>query len=897
MRLFRESFRIVGWLFGRRGVEARLAEEIRFHLEQQIDAYVRAGLSPGDARHRALIEFGGVEAAKELTRDEFRLLSLEAIARDVRLGIRSLRRAPAFTAVATVTLALGIGSATAAFSVINGVLLKPLPYPHSEALVAVWHTAPGANIVGPIDTSAAQYFTYRDSTRTFEAFGLWNRETVTLAGAAGPEQLQAILVTHGTLDALGVPPAVGRWFTIQDDTPGATATVVLTHAYWERRFSADRSIVGRAITINAQARTVIGVMPKGFRVVTEHPDVLLPFQFNRATLSLGQFNYRSLARLKRGISLEDANADVARMLPILLASWPPPRGATRQALESFRLTPALRPLKDEVVGNAGQVLWIVTATVGMVLLMACANVATLVLIRTQGRQSELAVRLTLGAGRGEVARGVLVEHLVLAVAAGVLGIGLAFATRSIFLALAPDNLPRLDEVTIDPAVVGSALLAAVMSGVGLGLLPLKYAGARLPALTQASRRTTTDAPQVLRVRGLLVTAQVALALVLLVGSGLMIRTFAAMRAVEPGFTDPDRLQLVRLALAPAQVPESERVLQLEAEIRDRMAALAGVSAASFANAAPLEPSGGDAVFAEDHAYAAGQLPPVRRFKFVAPGYFSAAGTRLIAGRDLTWADLYDRRPVALVSENMAREMWRSVPAAIGKRIRENSANPWREVVGVVADVHDDGVHLPARAIVYWPALVDHFGRSGGVFAPRVATFLLRSARSGSPDFIDEIRRAVWAVHPGVPVAQVRTLGSLYQASMARTSFTLVMLGLAAATSLALGGIGIYGAIAFAAAQRRREVGVRMALGAQHKDIRRAFVRQGMTLAASGVGCGLLAAAGLTRFMESLLFGISPLDAMTFLAVAVIICATAAVASYIPARRAALADPMDALRAD
>jgi predicted permease len=895
MRRIRELYKIAHWLRHRDGIERRLGEEVAFHIEQQIEKNLRAGFTPDEARRRALLRFGGVEAVKERTRDEFRFVSLEDTVRDLRLGVRSLRRTPTFTTIASLTLALGIGAATAVFTVVDGVLLKPLPYPESGALVAVWHTAPGTNLVGPVDTSATQYFTYRDENRTFQQFGLWASDTVTATGASGPEQLPALFVTHGTLDALGVPPAMGRWFSKEDDTPAAAPTVVLTYGYWQRRYGGDRSVIGLAVTVNERPRTVIGVMPSDFRFLTQQPDILLPFQFDRASLTLGRFNYRSLARLKPGVALAEANADVARMLPMLVESWPIPQGWTKQAFESFRLTPALRPLKEDVVGNVQSTIWIVMATAGLVLLIASVNVANLALIRTHGRQGELAVRASLGAGRASLAWQLLLEYLILAVFGGVFGIAIAFAAQRMFVGLAPANLPRLDEIGLDATSIAFALVATLAAGVGLGLMAVvKYAGLELSTIV---RRAATDAPHTHRLRGFLVAGQVAVALVLLVGCGLMIRTLLAMRAVDPGFADASQVQLVRIAVAPNQIPEAERVLRLEADIRDRLASLPGVRAVSFANAAPLESSGGDVIFAEDQRYTEGQIPPVRRYKFVAPEFFATVGTRLVTGRDFTWTDVFERRPVAVISENMAREMWQGAEAAIGKRIRDNAANPWREIVGVVADVYDHGVHVPAPTIVYWPAIVERFGGSSGVFAPRVATFVIHSSRSGSKEFVQEISRAVWAVNASVPIGRVRTLADLYSDSMATTAFTLVMVTIAATAAFLLGAIGIYGAIAYLISQRKREIGVRVALGAQRSQITHMFVRIGVTLAGAGIGCGVIAAVGLTRFMKSALFGIGPLDGVTYVVVAVAVLLTAALASYVPARRAAVLDPMEALRSE
>lgn len=897
MRWMREASWRVRWLGRRKKLEHGLAEEMRFHVDQQIEKNLHAGLDVQEARRQALIMFGGVENSKERARDEFRLTSLEDVLRDLRHGLRALRRTPSFTVIACFTLAIGIGAATAVFSIINGVLLKPLPYPDADALVGVWHRAPGI-FPGDVEISATQYFTYRDENRTFQEFGLWAAGSATATGRSEAEQVQSLLVTYSTLEALGIRPGIGRWFSQEDDTPGSPETVILVDGYWQRRYGGDPSVIGRSIIIDARPRVVIGVMPAHFQFLTRKPDVILPFRFDRATLSLGQFNYQGLARLRPHVTLAAANADVARMLPIWLNAWPTPRGVNRQQLEKANISPALHPLKQDVVGDVGNVLWIVMATVGVVLLIACANVANLVLLRTQTRRSELAVRMALGASWYRITRGLLLENMLLALVSGTLGIGIAVAALRLLVAIAPANLPRLDNIAIDQLVLAFALAAILFSGALFGLLAsVKHIGSSVELALRGSRRTSTEGPEAHRMRNALVVAQVALALVLLIGSGLMVRTLLALRAIDPGFADAAHVQMVRIT-APAQIREPERVLRLQVEIRDRLSAILGVASASFASAAPLEPfAGGDVVFADDRTYGEGALPAVRRFKFVAPGFFDAVGTRLIAGRDLTWADLYERALVVVVSENVARELWQDPQSAIGKRIRENSANPWREIVGVVADVHDSGMHVPAPTIVYWPALLDHFGKSGGLQASRTVTFVIRSDRAGLEDFINEIRQAVWAVDPGVPLAQIRTLRLLYDDSLARTSFTLVVLGIAAATAFLLGIVGIYGTIAYMVTQRTREIGVRLALGAQDRQIRRAFVRHGVVLTAIGVASGCGAAVGLTRFMSALLYGISPIDATTYVAVAVLLLTAAAVASYIPARKATAVNLLEVLRSD
>jgi predicted permease len=398
-------------------------------------------------------------------------------------------------------------------------------------------------------------------------------------------------------------------------------------------------------------------------------------------------------------------------------------------------------------------------------------------------------------------------------------------------------------------------------------------------------------------RGSLVVVQVALALVLLIASGLMMRTFEALRTVQPGFTQPEHLQLVRLTIPGAQVEDAQQVLGMQQALRDRLAAIPGVSAVSFTNAAPLEPGNIDnLLYLEREVYESGEIPPNRRFKFVAPGFFQTAGIRVVAGRDFTWDDLHNDRPVTIISENFAREAWSSPAAALGQRVRANAGDRWREIIGIVGDVYDDGVDRRAPAMAYWPVLMKGFWRVP-VLIQRSVTFAIRCDRTGTESFANELRDAVWSVNPNLPLAEVRTQADLYARSLARTSFTLVMLAIAAATALLLGLVGIYGVIAHAVTQRTREIGIRIALGAQQAEVTRMVVRDGLRLAAIGVVCGLAVALPLARVMTSLLFGVEPIDPVTYLAVSLVLLAAAAIASYVPAHRATAIDPVEALRGE
>jgi putative ABC transport system permease protein len=779
--------------------------------------------------------------------------------------------------------------------VVNGVLIKPLPYRDPDALIGIWHVAPGANIGGDVKSSETQFFTYREHNRTFQAIGLWSTQAGTVTGLAAPEEVRRLTVAAGTLDTLGVEPALGRAFNEADDTAASAPTVILMHGYWQRRFGGDTAVIGRTLIVDAQPREVIGVMPREFRFLDVDADLILPWRFDRGTLRLSGFNYQGLARLKPGVTLEQANADVARMNAIWLKAWPLPTPGFDTILENARLTPTLRPLKQDVVGDIGPTLWVLMGTIGFVLLIACANVANLLLLRIERRQQELAVRAALGARWMRIARELMIESEMLALAGGALGLVAAHGLLRLLMRIAPATLPRLSEITIDVTVLWFAFFASIVSGAVFGLIPIvKYVGPQIGPALRSGTRSATGSRERHRARNTLVVAEVALSLILLVGAGLMIRTLMALRSVEPGFRAPEHIQLMRISIPEKQIADTEHVFRVQREIRDRIGAIGGVSAASFASDAPMSGTYQNVLLVEHRSYPEGQLPPVRRQKFVVPAFFSTVGIPVIAGRDLTWDDINSRRPVAIVSANLARETWQAPAAAIGKRIRVHADEPWREIVGVVGDVHEDGVHEAAPPVVYFPPLMQNFGRTL-VFGQRAVTFAIRSARAGSASFLTEIQQAVSDVAPDTPLTQVRTLEDVYDRSMARTSFTLVMLAIAAGMALLLGIVGIYGVISYAVAQRTREIGIRSALGADQGTMKRMFVSEALLLAAAGVVLGAIGAITLTRFIASHLYGISPIDPTTYVAVSLMLLMAAMLASYVPARRAARVSPLVALR--
>ncbi|HBY62287.1 MAG TPA: multidrug ABC transporter substrate-binding protein [Solibacterales bacterium] len=822
---------------------------------------------------------------------------MEQTAGHVRHAVRRLLRSPLFTGVTVLTLAIGIGANSAIFSVVNGVLLKPLPYPDSDRVVAIWQTIRNLGIP-EINGSPATYFLYRENNRVFEDVGLWRADAVSVTGVAEPEQVRVLSVTDGTLPLVGIRPILGRTFTRKDDSPESPESVVLAEGYWRRRFGADRQILGRRILLDGRAREVIGVVPDNFAFAGFEPSMVLPLRFERAKVFIGNFSYMAVARLRPGVTLPQANADVARMLPMITERFPPAPGMSKKMIEEAGLGPAVRPLKEDVVGDVARVLWVLLATVGILLFIACANVANLMLARTEARQHELAIRMALGAGWTRIVRELLTETVALAAAGGALGLALAYGALRLLAYLAPGHLPRRSEIAIDWQVLLFTVLVSLATGLLFGLIPaLKYARRGHGLSLRAVSRTHSDGRERHRARGALVVVQVSLALVLLIGSGLMLRTFAALRTVHPGFTEPRNLLTVRITIPRAQVPEPVQVLRMQNAILDRLAELPGVASVAATNAVTMDGSNNnDPIFAEDRTYREGEIPPIRRFKFVTPGLFSTMGNRLLAGRDFTWQDLYDRRNVVLVSEGLAREFWREPGAAVGKRVRENPKGVWREVIGVVANERDDGVDRKAPAVVYWPLLLANLWEPGDRSQRNVA-LVIRTPRAESPDFRKEVQRAVWSVNPDLPLALVRTVQDIYERSLARTSFTLVLLAIAGGMALLLGVVGIYGVISYSVSQRSREIGIRIALGAAQAQVERMFVGHGLTLTAVGLAAGLAIAFSLTRLIAALLYEVSPLDPLTYAAVSLTLLAAAALATWLPARRAARIPPVEALRGE
>jgi predicted permease len=812
---------------------------------------------------------------------------------------RRLWCAPVFTAVTLAILAVGIGATTAIFSIVNSVLLQPLPYAHPEELVDVRLTAPGLRI--PVLTlSTGAYFTFQENNRVFQDIGLYDPginsegQAVNVTGLGEPMRLPALPVTASVLPILQITPLSGRSFTGADEIPGSADTAILTYGFWRSQFG-SRPVIGKTIDVDGKPHTIIGVLPQSFRFLDNTGlAMLLPMKLNRAGAAVQEWNYAGIARLKPGVTLAEANADVARMVDIVgRRFYPSPTGI--KMWSRFQIAPKLQSLKQAVIGGVGKVLWIVMAGVGLLLVIACANLANLLLVRAQGRKDEMAIRAALGASRSRIVREFFSESLVLAVLGSLLGLGLAYGALRILVMVVPAGLPRLNEIGIDGTAILFTLTVSVAALLLFGSAPaLQYAGAGFGSGLREGGRSMSESRARKRLRSVLVIVQVALALVLLVSSGLMIRTFRALIRVNPGFLGPSEVQTFRIEIPDTLVKNPADVTRMEEEISHKLEVIPGVSSVGISRNLPMDDSAwGGPIAVEGHVYAPGENPPRTRFGFLAPGFLKTLGTPLVAGREFTWTDIYNEPPVIMVSENFARQYWADPASALGKKVRE--VKDWREIIGVVGDVRQDGVDKEAPVSVYWPILTFEIDGNPSEGVRRRVAFALRSQRTGSQSFENEMRYAVRSVAPSLPLFEMHTLNYYYTRSMAHTSFTLMILAVAAGMALLVGAVGLHGVIAYSVVLRKHEIGIRMALGAQKRDALKLVVGDGLILTILGIGIGIGAALGLTRFLSSLLYGVKPADPLTFAAVSFFLIAVAFFASYAPGRAAAKVDPARTLR--
>jgi putative ABC transport system permease protein len=820
----------------------------------------------------------------------------------LRHAARRLARTPAFTVAATLTLALGIGGASAVFTVVNGVLLRPLPYPNSDRLVDLSHTLQVGGGMH-VDQSDATYLLYQRDNRVFTGVGIYRATSVNMSAANAAanstdatQRISAAIATPSTFRVFGVASAKGRTFSDADATPGAPPVAVISQQLWANALASDPAIVGRRISIDGMDREIVGVAPKSFHFPEEQTQLWLPLVLDATHTNSAAFDYKGIARLKDGVTIAAANADLQRMLPQVPVVYP--GRLTAAAITATKMRSEAASLRDTIVGNVSKILWVVLGAVALLLLLACANVANLFLARAEGRQREFAVRRALGAGRLMLLQTSLGEALVLSVVGGALGIALAAIGVS-FLQQIPmgASIPRLGEIHVDLFVVAFTIAVSCVAALAVSALPaIRSSRASLSSLMGADGRSATGSRVRHGVRRALVVSQVALALVLVSGAALFARSFQRLSAVNPGF-DADHALAFRLAMPAAAYPSTNDAATTAIAALRALRAVPGVTSAGAASRLPLDEqyTADSAVLVEDHPVQPGQIPNVMPMMFATPDYFRAMGIQIVAGRVFADPDPSldpTRAPrEVIVSEAFALKYW-TAAEAVGKRIRMNPLDAWSMIVGVVGSTHDAGLAKPAVAEVYSQLVT--IAASGKPWSPRDYSFVVRTSGNAA-DVSAGVRGAVHSVAPELPVYRLTPLRSLLQDAEARTTFTVLLLSIAAVVALVIGTMGIYGVVAFLVALRTREIGLRLALGAQPSDVRRMVVGRALVDAVIGVAVGVAGAVALTRELSTLLYSVKPTDPISLLSAGALLLLTAMVASWIPARRAARLDPATALR--
>jgi len=877
------------WLFRRRRREEELDEEVQAHLRMAAQERMEQGETAEQARASAVREFSNVTLVKEVTRDMWGFRWLETLLQDLCYGLRQLRRNPGFTAVAVLTLGLGIGANTAIFSVVNAVVLRPLPYEDPDRLALIKERIPMIDPL-PITVCAPDVIQFRRQNQVFDSVAAFHFGQADLSGVAEPERVNADRVNANLFSLLGVQPVVGREFTADEDQPGHPVAI-LSYGLWQRHFGANPDVIGRTVALDRQPYTVIGVMPRSFVFPLpgmnqgKAADLFVPMAFTHDELSdVGDnFNFSVLARLKPGVSLARANADVEAIAHDILETYPP------QFRNAVNLSAVVLPLGDQVVGKVRMLLLLLLGAVSFVLLIACANVANLLLTRAAGRQKEIAVRLTMGAGRLRLLRQFVAESILLAVLGAGLGLILAFWITQALVKLMPATIPRVHAIGLDLSVLAFTLALAVLTGLVFGAAPaLAASRTDLNSTLKEGGRSALQGPQHQHLQAALLVGEVALSLVLLVGTGLLVRSFAHILDTDPGF-QPEHVLTASLYLPGKQYSEDGQVRSFYRNLIERLGQLPGVKMAGASTDLPLEGGWNHVVTPEDYRTAPGAGLNVAYHSIIEGNYLQTMGIPLLRGRYFTSQDKLGSTPVLIVSKSLAGRYWPDQDP-IGKRLKWGPAasnDPWLTIVGVVSDAKQSALDTATVPHTYEP-----YGQHEG--APSNLNVAIRAA--GDPaSLTSALRAAVWGLDRQLAVAQLRTMDQVISESNAPRRFNVSLLAAFAALAVVLAAIGIYGVIAYSVAQRTHEIGIRMALGAEARDVLKMVIVHGLWLALSGVALGAIGALALTGFLSSLLYGVKPTDPLTFVAVSLLLLAVALIAVYIPARRATKVDPMVALR--
>ena len=878
---------------------ADVDDELEFHIESRVQEYVSQGMTPDEARAEAVRRFGNVAAVRrtceeidQLTVEEKRQADMwDGLVQDLRYALRALKRSPAFTAVAVLTLALGIGANTAIFSVVNGVLLRPLPYASPDRIVRVYTAFRGSGTLR-YAMSQPEFMDYKSLTPVFENAAAYTGAPLTLTagcatanGACEPERVRGIAATRDLLPVLGVAPVRGRNFEGDDGRQGREPVVIVSHALWQNRFGGDPSLLGRSLTLNGVSRRVIGILPPG--VTFARAEAFVPIYIDPDSMTGRATNYLSgVARLRPNVTIDQAQGALNSLTRATAARYP------NVYPTSMGYGATVISIQDAIVGDVRPALLILLGAVGLVLLIACANVANLLLARGEVRQREIAVRLALGANRWRIIRQLLTESTVLALIGGAGGIMLAWWGMKTLLAINPSAIPRLELVRIDTTVGLVTLGVAVVTGLLFGLAPaIQMARPELhSSLKEATRGGTVGSGQQ-RLGRMLVAGEVALAVVVVIGAALLVRSFWALRNVDPGF-DPSHLLAVDLAV-PAARYDPNATTSFYRTLVERMAALPGVTVAAAASDLPPAASGNNwDIEVLGQARAPGSAAPSPNVRSVTPGYFRAMSIAAVRGRLLGDEDAGSSHLVGVVNETASRMIWRGANP-IGQQVRFSPTSPWISVVGVAHDVRSVGLGEDVPPEIY---LLHEQLPAIGETTERAMYVVLRTA--GDPSSLAAAaRRTVRSLDPLLAITGIRTMPEMIDLSVAGPRFTMLLLGVFGAVALTLAAVGIYGIMSHAVKRRTREIGIRMAIGARPRDVLRLVVGQGMTLAAFGLVVGVAVALAATRLMTRLLYGVSATDPLTFVGIVLLLAAVAFVASWLPARRAVATDPTMALRAD
>ncbi len=874
--------------------ESEIVEELSQHLEDRYEQSLRDGAGPEEAYRAALQELTESDLLAQGLRRVERPARLEPVApgtprrfgmfgdfgHDLRYGVRMLWKNKGFTAVAVIALALGIGANSAIFSVVNTVLLRPLPYREPERLVMVWED--NSKIGYPRDTpAAANYADWRDQSTVFEGMAATADLSLNLTGAGEPERFDGKRVSANFFSLLGVEPQLGRGFLPEEDVPGANKVVVLSHGLWQRRFGSDRGLVGKSITLNGEGYTVVGVMPSDFQFMSQDVGMWVPIAFTQQqAASRGNHYLKVVARLKPGVTVERAQAEMSTIAARLQQQYPE---------QNTDLGATVVSLHEEVVGDIRPALLVLLGAVGFVLLVACANVANLLLARAAVRQKESALRTALGASRLRLVRQFLTESVLLAALGGIVGLLLSVWGVTLLKSFIPENISQVKAIAVDSRVLGFTILVTLVTGLIFGLAPaLQASKFNLNETLKEGGRDAAAARGGNLIRSILVVAEVAVSLVLLVGAGLLINSFMRLRSVDPGFRT-DKLLTMSVVLPQQKYPDHARRTAFYTDMIHRVEALPGVRSAGVTNWVPLVLQGDSiGVTVEGQPAPVGKMPIIVT-RVVSPHYFGTMGIQLLEGRVFEEGrDRVDSPCVLVVGESVARKYWPG-ESALGKRISPGtpeSEEDWCQVAGVVKDVRQFDLTSEVRPQMYLTY------EQAGFFAPR---HLVVSTEGDPLALAGTVRKTVWEVDRDQPVSNVNTMEGVLAESIARQRFSTLLLGVFAGVALVLAAVGIYGVMSYSMAQRTREIGIRMALGAQKWDVLKLAVGQGLKLVAIGVGLGLVGAFALTRVMTSLLFNVSATDPATLVTISLVLVAVALLASYIPARRAAKVDPLIALR--